>query len=241
MPFIGVRQLCRENAKIFADLEKTGEPVVIARHGKPIAALIRVQESQLNDLVLAAAPEFTQSISEADEDLVAGRAEPLGAVLAELADAEPDAEAMLGELAGATVGAGPYGDLIGAISRDIVESAPIELEADDAIGLRELNEDLLRTAFTAELRLAFASALDRVRALNANAASVSVADLTAQQYRMLLQNASVVEHLSSGRAIFSGPGAGESLIARVAALPATDTYTGKAKARSAPRRRAAKR
>jgi antitoxin (DNA-binding transcriptional repressor) of toxin-antitoxin stability system len=233
MPIIGVRQLCRDSRKVFADLAKTGEPVIIARHNKPIAALVRVDESQMTDLVLSAAPEFLESVREADEDLAAGRAEPLGAVLADLADEDPDGDAMLGELAGATVGAGPYGDLIGQVSRDIVESAPIELGSEDALGLRELNEEILRTAFTAELRGAFASALHRVRALNMNALSASDADVTVGQYRVLLEGASVLERLSSGRPTAAGLLDSGSAIESMAAFPAGAAVGGQTKRHSA--------
>jgi antitoxin (DNA-binding transcriptional repressor) of toxin-antitoxin stability system len=214
----------------------TGEPVIVARHGKPIAALVRVDEAQITDLVLSAAPEFVDSLREADEDLVADRVEPLSAVLSDLAAAESDS-GILGELAGATVGGSLYGDVIGRISRDIIESAPIELEAKDAVGLRELNEDLIRAALATELEGAFQSALDRVRTLNANAATGSDAD----QYKLVLESASTVEHLYRGSTSADPTPAASTIVENVVAFSTAAEHVQGAQPRAAPARRARKR
>lgn len=196
MAFIGVRELCRNSTQVFEQLEATGEPVVVARHGKPIAALVRVDEAQLQSLVLAAAPEFVESRREADEAVATGDIEPLSEVLSELNASEDESAGMLGELVDVTVGA-IYETLIGQVSEGITQHAPIELEADDAASVRALNEDLMRTVLTTELQTSLRNTFDRVWAVNSNAISEASEELSADQYKSVLANASAVGRLSS--------------------------------------------
>jgi antitoxin (DNA-binding transcriptional repressor) of toxin-antitoxin stability system len=88
---IGVRELSRETRAVVDRLEATGEPAIVTRDGKPVAALIAVDDERLKDFVLSAAPEFATSAREADEALAEGRTRPMGEVLAEMAseDAQP--------------------------------------------------------------------------------------------------------------------------------------------------------
>jgi antitoxin (DNA-binding transcriptional repressor) of toxin-antitoxin stability system len=82
---IGVRELSRETRAVVDRLEATGEPAIVTRDGKPVAALIAVDDERLKDLVLSTAPEFAASAREADEALAEGRTRPMGEVLAEMA------------------------------------------------------------------------------------------------------------------------------------------------------------
>jgi prevent-host-death family protein len=61
MAVIGIRQLSRETSRVIKEFEETGEPVILTREGQPIGALMPVDQSQLEDLVLATAPEFRAS------------------------------------------------------------------------------------------------------------------------------------------------------------------------------------
>jgi prevent-host-death family protein len=58
MAFVGIRTLSRDTSRVIKDFEETGEPVILTREGKPIGALVPVDERQVEELVLATAPEF---------------------------------------------------------------------------------------------------------------------------------------------------------------------------------------
>jgi prevent-host-death family protein len=85
MHVIGVRELSRQTREVVDRLEANGQPTIITKQGQPVAALIAVDDDRLQDLVLAAAPEFAESAREADEALAAGRTRPMGEILAEMA------------------------------------------------------------------------------------------------------------------------------------------------------------
>jgi antitoxin (DNA-binding transcriptional repressor) of toxin-antitoxin stability system len=63
---------------------RTGRPAIITRHGRPVTAMVALDPDELEDFVLARAPEFTRSMSDADADLRAGRARPATDVFTEL-------------------------------------------------------------------------------------------------------------------------------------------------------------
>lgn len=84
MGTVGIRELSRNASKIIQEIETTGRPVIVTRHGQPIAALWRIDEDALEDFVLANAPEFVESMREAEEDYREGRAQPAEEVYAEL-------------------------------------------------------------------------------------------------------------------------------------------------------------
>jgi prevent-host-death family protein len=86
MAFIGVRELSRAVSKVLTDLQRNGEPVIITKQGRPVAALVAVDQERLEDLVLAASPAAAQRRSKADEDLETGRA----VRLADLPDEDAD-------------------------------------------------------------------------------------------------------------------------------------------------------
>ncbi len=87
MPVVGVRELGRKVSKVIGTVERTGEPVIVTRHGKPTVAVLPLDAKRLEALTIAAAPKLAQDMARADEDLAAGRTKPLDEVLAEL-DAE---------------------------------------------------------------------------------------------------------------------------------------------------------
>lgn len=74
MPFIGIRELARETSKILKAVEEDGEPVIITRQGRPIAALTRVDPEQVEELVLSVAPEHVAARAEAERVVAAGEA-----------------------------------------------------------------------------------------------------------------------------------------------------------------------
>lgn len=91
MPVIGIRELARQVSRLVGDVESSREPAVITRHGRAVAMIVPVDAGALEDFVLANAPEFVESMRDADRELAAGRTRPLSDLRAEL-DLEDAAE-----------------------------------------------------------------------------------------------------------------------------------------------------
>lgn len=84
MPTISIRDLARRSSRVVADVVSSGRPAIITRRGKPVGALIAIDNDELEDFVLANAPEYAASIRDADADLARGRTQPLSDVLDEI-------------------------------------------------------------------------------------------------------------------------------------------------------------
>ena len=84
MPTVSIRDLARRSSQVVDDVTSSGRPAIITRRGKPVGALIAIDPDELEDFVLANAPEYARSMRDADDDLARGRTRPLSAVLDEL-------------------------------------------------------------------------------------------------------------------------------------------------------------
>ena len=76
MATVSMRDLARRASEVVEEVTRSGRPALVTRHGRPVAALIRVREEDLEDFILANAPEFIESMREADEDAARGAAVP---------------------------------------------------------------------------------------------------------------------------------------------------------------------
>lgn len=83
-----MRELARRSSQVVDDVTRSGRPAIITRRGKPVGALIAIDPDQLEDFVLANAPEYARSIREADEDLNRGRTRSPSDVMGELGTAK---------------------------------------------------------------------------------------------------------------------------------------------------------
>lgn len=81
MATIGIRDLSRNASQVIDQVSSTGSPMIITKHGRPIAAVIAVDPDALDDFVLATAPEYAADRRAADRDLAADRARPAAAVI----------------------------------------------------------------------------------------------------------------------------------------------------------------
>ncbi|HEY3116149.1 MAG TPA: type II toxin-antitoxin system prevent-host-death family antitoxin [Chloroflexota bacterium] len=82
---IGIRKLARQTSQVVEQVASTGRPEIITRHGKPVAALVPIDESALEDWILANAPQFTRAMKEADAEIASGEhGRALDDVLAEI-------------------------------------------------------------------------------------------------------------------------------------------------------------
>lgn len=84
VPTISIRDLARRSSRVVQDVASSGRPAIITRRGKPVGALIAIDPDELEDFVLANAPEYARAIRDADADLARGRTRPLSDVIDEL-------------------------------------------------------------------------------------------------------------------------------------------------------------
>lgn len=84
MSSIGIRAFARNVSDVIDGVDRTKEPVVLTKYGKPVAAVIPLSEDDLEDFVLAYSPEIADDLAAADKALSAGKTRPLQEVLDEL-------------------------------------------------------------------------------------------------------------------------------------------------------------
>lgn len=72
MVTVGVRDLGQRASAVVADVEKTRQPTLVTRNGRPVAVLMPVDADDLYDYVLTHAPEYVQDRRRADEAIEHG-------------------------------------------------------------------------------------------------------------------------------------------------------------------------
>jgi antitoxin (DNA-binding transcriptional repressor) of toxin-antitoxin stability system len=82
MPVVGIRELSRDVSGLVERVEN-GELVLIKKHGRYVAAMVRIDPEGLEDFLLGHLPEFIESYREAEEDIAAGRTYSLNEIRAE--------------------------------------------------------------------------------------------------------------------------------------------------------------
>ncbi len=82
MPVVNVRELSRRTGVVISTVRRTKRPTLITRAGRPVAAVVPVDTSELEDWILAHAPEFVSSMAEAERDLKRGRTVSIAALMA---------------------------------------------------------------------------------------------------------------------------------------------------------------
>ena len=87
MSTVSIRQLANQASAVVDEVARSGRPAVVTKHGKPVAAVVAIDQEALEDWVLATAPEFVANMAEADAEIARGvRGTPLDDALAELGD-----------------------------------------------------------------------------------------------------------------------------------------------------------
>ena len=85
MQTIGIRELSNNTSSVVEEVSRSGRPMLVTKNGKPVAALIAVDEEALLDYVLATSPDYVRSINLAESEISQGdRGRDLEEVLAEL-------------------------------------------------------------------------------------------------------------------------------------------------------------
>lgn len=87
MATVSIRDLANKASAVVDEVARSKRPAVVTKHGKPVAALVPIDQDALEDWVLANAPEFVANMDQADAEIARGeRGTPLDDVLAELDD-----------------------------------------------------------------------------------------------------------------------------------------------------------
>jgi prevent-host-death family protein len=73
MTTVSIRDLSRRPSEVVDEVARTGRPAIITRRGRAVTAMIAIDPDQLEDFVLANAPEYSRSMRAAVADLRAGR------------------------------------------------------------------------------------------------------------------------------------------------------------------------
>jgi prevent-host-death family protein len=84
MPVVGIRKLARNASAIIRDVSETRRPTVVTDRGKPVGVIYPFDEEDLEDYVLANAPEYVARREQADRDIAAGKTFSLAEGLARL-------------------------------------------------------------------------------------------------------------------------------------------------------------
>jgi len=85
METVGVRDLANRASAVLDQLEQGGQPVIVTRHGRPVAVLSAIDAEEFYDYLLAHSPEFVAGREAAEERFAHGEyGEPLDDVIAEL-------------------------------------------------------------------------------------------------------------------------------------------------------------
>ncbi|MGH9066252.1 MAG: type II toxin-antitoxin system Phd/YefM family antitoxin [Acidimicrobiales bacterium] len=72
MATVGIRELANNTSAVVDEVARSGRPALVTRHGKPVAAVVPVDEEELLDWVLANAPEYVRSMAETDAAIAQG-------------------------------------------------------------------------------------------------------------------------------------------------------------------------
>lgn len=82
MPVVNMRELARSTSRVVDSVHRSGKAALVTRGGRPVVAMIAIDDGALEDWILANSPKFVQSLRKADADLRDGRALSLDAFLA---------------------------------------------------------------------------------------------------------------------------------------------------------------
>ena len=70
---MSIRDLANNASAVVDEVAKSGRPAVVTRYGKPVAAVVPIDQDALEDWVLANAPEFVADMATADAEIAQGR------------------------------------------------------------------------------------------------------------------------------------------------------------------------
>lgn len=84
MAVVNIRELSRRTGSVVDEMRARKRPTLVTRGGRPVAALVPIDPTALEDWVLATAPAFVAGMRAADRELRAGKTRSLDRVLGSL-------------------------------------------------------------------------------------------------------------------------------------------------------------
>src|SRR5438105_10805836 len=73
MATITLRELARNTASVIQGIQSSGRPALVTRNGKPVVALVPIDEIALEAWLLKEAADITRTVARGDPDLDAAR------------------------------------------------------------------------------------------------------------------------------------------------------------------------
>ena len=73
MATITLRELARNTASVIQGIQSSRRPALVTRNGKPVVALVPIDELALEEWLLRESADITRTVAAADPDLDAGR------------------------------------------------------------------------------------------------------------------------------------------------------------------------
>jgi prevent-host-death family protein len=73
MATVTLRELARNTASVLQEIEASRRPALVTRNGKPVAALVPIDETALENWLLEHASVYTREVAAADPGLGADR------------------------------------------------------------------------------------------------------------------------------------------------------------------------
>ncbi len=74
MAVVNMRELARSTSRVVDAVHRSGKAALVTRGGRPVVAMIPIDEAAFEDWILAKSPAFGASLRKADVDLRDGRA-----------------------------------------------------------------------------------------------------------------------------------------------------------------------
>lgn len=81
MAVVNMRELSRRTSGVVDEMRSRKRPTLVTRGGRPVAALVPIDPTALEDWVLATAPTYVAGMRAADRELRAGKTVSLDSVL----------------------------------------------------------------------------------------------------------------------------------------------------------------
>ncbi len=72
MTTVTIRELTRNASSVVEQVTSTGRPALVTKRGTPVAVVLALDADELEDYILANAPEYVASMAAADEAIERG-------------------------------------------------------------------------------------------------------------------------------------------------------------------------
>ena len=77
---VSVRELADTTSRVVREVSETGQPRIITNRGVPVAAIVPINQAELENLILSSLPDFVSSMESANEELAEGTTQSVEAL-----------------------------------------------------------------------------------------------------------------------------------------------------------------